>query len=81
VIVNRVSRLLGERRMTMRELGRRSGLAISTIHRLYHDQTDRLDLETLDRLCDVLGVGVGDIFEHVRTADCLPLEQEGERAA
>ncbi len=64
MIENRLSRLLGERRMSVSELQRRTGLAYTTLHSLYHGRTDRIDLDTLDRICRALGVGVGDILEY-----------------
>ena len=64
MIENKLSRLLGERRMSISELQRRTGLAYTTLHALYHGRTDRIDLDTLDRICRALGVGVGDILEY-----------------
>ena len=63
-IINRLSREMGARRLTMLELARRTGLSYSSVHALYHGRTRRIDLETLDRLCRALGVGVGDILEY-----------------
>jgi len=64
MIENRLSRLLGERRMSVSELQRRTGLAYTTLHGLYHGRTDRIDFDTLDKLCRALGVSVGDILEY-----------------
>jgi putative transcriptional regulator len=63
MIANRLSRILGEKRMNIRELERRTGVSYTSLHRLYHGTATRVDLVTLDRLCSVLGVGVGDILE------------------
>jgi len=64
MIENRLSRLLGERRMSVRELQRRTGLSYTTLHALYHATSTRVDLETLDRLCKALDVSVGEILEY-----------------
>ena len=64
MIENRLSRLLGERRLSIAELGRRTGIPYTSLHALYHGTATRVDLKTLDRLCRALGVGVGDILEY-----------------
>jgi len=65
VIVSRLSRLLGERRMSVQELAQRSGVSRRALHDLYHDRSSRIDYATLDRICRVLDVGVGDVLERV----------------
>jgi putative transcriptional regulator len=68
MIVNHLSRVLGEQRMPVSELQRRTGIPYTSLHALSHGRAQRLDLGTLDRLCAALGVGVGDLFEHVPEA-------------
>jgi len=64
MIVNRLSRLLGERRMNLSELQRQTGLSYVTLHGLYHGRSTRVDLETLDKICRALDVQPGDILEY-----------------
>jgi len=64
-IRNRLSRVMGERRLKIQDVADRAGLAYTTVFALYHDKARRVDLATLDRLCRVLNVGVGDLFEYV----------------
>lgn len=64
MIVNRLSRLLGERRMSIAELQRQTGLSYVTLHGLYSDKTTRVDFETLNRICKALDVQPGDILEY-----------------
>ena len=66
MIVNRLSRILGERRMSIAELQRQTGLSYVTLHGLYSDKTERIDFKTLDRICGALDVGVGDVLEYQR---------------
>jgi putative transcriptional regulator len=63
VIVNRLSRLMGERRLSIQDVAEGTGLAYSGLHALYHDKAKRLDVETLNKLCNFFGVGPGEIFE------------------
>ena len=65
MIVNHLSRLLGEKRMSVAELERASGVPYLSLHQLYHGRAKRADFGTLDKVCRALGVGVGDILEYV----------------
>ena len=67
MIVNRLSRLLGDRRMSIAELQRQTGLSYVTLHNLYSDKSRRVDFETLNKICRALSVQPGDILEY--TAD------------
>ena len=69
VLTNRLSRLMGERRLTIQAVADGTGLTRKTIHDLYHAKSVRIDLDTLNRLCAFLDVEPGAIFEWRRTAD------------
>jgi putative transcriptional regulator len=64
MIENRLSRLLGERRMSIAELGRQTGIPYTSLFELYHGRAKRVDLKTLDRICQALNVPVGAILEY-----------------
>lgn len=64
MIVNRLSRILGERRMSIAELQRQTGLSYVTLHNLYSDKSTRIDFETLNKICRALNVQPGDILEY-----------------
>jgi putative transcriptional regulator len=57
--------LLEDRGLTQTELQARTGLAYSTINDLYNNKPRRVELDTIDVLCDVLNCGVGDLLERV----------------
>ena len=61
-----LSRELGARRLSLRELGRRTGVAYSGLQALASGKATRLDLATLDRICAELDCEVGDLLERVR---------------
>lgn len=63
-IVNHLSREMGARRLSIREVVRRTGLSYSAMHDLYHGRVRRIDFATLDKLCRALDVKVGDILEY-----------------
>jgi putative transcriptional regulator len=64
VIVNHLSKLLGERRMSVKDLERGAGVNYNTLYEWYAGRTKRFDASVLDRLCAFLGVSVGDILEY-----------------
>ena len=64
-IKNNLSRMLGERKMTMRELADKAGIRPNTISNLYHEETQRIQISHINALCKALNCQVGDIFEYV----------------
>ena len=64
MIINHLSRVMGERRLNIQEVARRSGLAYTTVFDLYHARAKRPDLDTLNALCRALRIGVGDLLEY-----------------
>jgi putative transcriptional regulator len=64
VIVNHLSKLLGERRMKVADLARATGVSGNALYDWYSGRVRRFDADTLDRICTALGVGVADILEH-----------------
>ena len=65
MIVNHLPTLLAERRLKVADAVRATGISKTTLHKIYNDQSSRIDFDTIDKLCEYLEVGVGDIFEHV----------------
>lgn len=58
----RLRELLEKRGMAQTELQARTGLGYSTINALYHGKTERVEFATLDKLCEVLDCGVGELL-------------------
>lgn len=63
-IKSRLSVLMGERRYNIQDVYEKTGLSRSTIARLYHDKTQRVDYDTLDKLCKLFDCVVSDIIEY-----------------
>lgn len=57
--------LLAEKRLKVADLIRMTDISKSTMHKIYNDQTTRIDFETIDKICEALEVQVGDLFEYV----------------
>ncbi len=64
-----LSRLLGEKRMHLRELARRSGVSYYSLWTLYHEKTKAIGFNTIDQICRALECQVGDLFEFLETKE------------
>ena len=60
-----LSKILGEKRMTQKELAERTEIRPATIHKMYHELIDRVNLEHLSSICRVLNIQVEDILEYI----------------
>jgi putative transcriptional regulator len=58
-----LSALMGAKRLKIADVVRDTGINRSTVNRLYHETTTRIDYETLETLCNYLGCDVGDFLE------------------
>lgn len=65
MIVNRLPLLLAEKRLKVADAVRETGISKTTLHKIYNDQSTRIDFDTINKLCEYLDVKVGDIFEYV----------------
>lgn len=61
----RLRELLTERGMSQTELQTRTRLAYSTVNDLYNNKPRRVELETLDVLCEVLDCSIGELLERI----------------
>ena len=70
MLVNRVSRVMGDRRVSVTELARRAGISRPTASRLYHDTQDlNVSLDVLERVCEALDAHLCELFEYVPDGD------------
>lgn len=54
--------LMAEKEITQTQLRESLGLGSHTISKLYNNRFDRVDRETIEKLCDYFGIEVGDLF-------------------
>uniref|UniRef100_UPI0040261302 helix-turn-helix domain-containing protein n=1 Tax=Faecalibacterium sp. TaxID=1971605 RepID=UPI0040261302 len=57
-----LSTRLGERRMTQSELARATGIRSQTINEMYHDFSDRVNLDDIDLICEALDCTLSDLL-------------------
>lgn len=61
----KLSALLGERRITQAELARKTGIRPATINEMYHEFSVRVNLEHLDKICEVLNCDITELLEYI----------------
>lgn len=66
MIENKLSEVMGKKRLKISDVIAKTGLARNTVAELYHARAKRLDLDTLDKLCTALDCTPNDIIEHVK---------------
>lgn len=54
--------LMAEREMTQGQLREALGLGTHTVSKLYNNRFDRVDRETIEKLCDYFEVEIGELF-------------------
>lgn len=57
-----LSTRLGELRWTQADLARKTGIRPSTINEMYHEMSDRVNLEHLDLICEALDCDISDLL-------------------
>ena len=62
MIKSRLPILLAERRLRVADVVRATGISKTTLHKLYNEESSRIDFHTIDQLCQFLNVQVGDLF-------------------
>lgn len=60
-----LSKKLGELRMTQAELARKTKIRPSTINDMYHELCDRVNLNHIDKICNVLDCDLRDILVYI----------------
>ena len=60
---------MGTKRYNIQDVYEKTGLARSTIANLYHDKTQRIDYDTMDKLCKLFECNVGDLIEYYEMSD------------
>lgn len=60
-----LARLMGEHKMRIADVAREAGLSRATVTLLYKETAQKVDLEVLDKLCELFDCQLSDILEHV----------------
>ncbi len=60
-----LARLMGEKKMNVMDVARETGLHRNTVTLLYKETAQRVDLEAIDKLCDLFECEVGELLEKI----------------
>ena len=60
-----LSSLMGERKLKISDVERATGLHRNSITLLYRETANRVELETINKLCIFFDCKVNDIFEYI----------------
>jgi len=52
--------------MKMSDLSKQTGISKNALSDLYHEKTDRIRFDTLDKICKALHCSVADLVEYVQ---------------
>ncbi len=63
MIENKLSEIMGRKRVKIAELARAINISFAAAHRLYHNKVKTIDLNILDSLCKYLECTPNDIFK------------------
>lgn len=79
-----LSRILGERRMSQKELSKLTGIRPNTISEWYNEIAVSLKVEHIDRICEVLGCQLNELIEVIpnkmpKTGENLIIEEHGNQ--
>ena len=65
MIENRFAKILGERKLDRRDIVKMTGIDNHIILKIYKGNYSRIDLSTLNKLCEALECDTNDIFKYL----------------
>lgn len=60
-----LARLMGERKLKIVDVARETGLNRNTVTLLYKETAQRIDLDAIDKLCDLFECEISELLEKV----------------
>lgn len=57
---------MGERKLKIVDVARETGLHRNTVTLLYRETASRIDLDAVDKLCELFDCEVGELLERVK---------------
>jgi putative transcriptional regulator len=61
----RLSSILGDKKLKMSEVSRKTGIGTSTLLRFYHERSDGIRFDVLEKLCEFLDCQPGDLLVYI----------------
>lgn len=63
-----LARMKGERKMRIADVVRETGLSRTTVTLLYKETAQKVNLEALDKLCELFDCGISELLERATLA-------------
>ena len=60
----KLSELLGKHKMTQKALSDLTGIRQATISKMYYEETKRIEIDQIDKLCKAFDCRVEDLLEY-----------------
>ena len=64
-----LSTLMGKRKMKIMDVARATGLHRNTVSLLYKEEAVRIEIDAMDKLCELFNCSVGELFEYTPEED------------
>lgn len=58
-----LARMMGEHKLRIADGARETGLSRTTVTLLYKGTAQKVDLDTIEKICLLFGCGIGDLLE------------------
>lgn len=68
--------MMGAHKLRIADVARETGLSCATVTLLYKENAQKLDLETIEKLCLLFGCGIGDLLELQKSLQALRMKVE-----
>lgn len=65
MVKTKLSRILGERRISQSTLARMTNLSKNTINLIYNDNWLQIRKDTIDKICNALDIDISELFDIV----------------
>ncbi len=61
-----LSKLMGIHKLSIQDVHEKTGLNRATVSNLYHEKVNRIDFETMEKICKLFKIGPGELFEVIQ---------------
>lgn len=61
----KISELLGKHKMSQAALARATNIRPATVSKMYYEESKRLDISQLNRICNVFNCEISDLLEYI----------------
>lgn len=63
-----LSRLMGEKKMSIQDVHKETGISRTTLTDIYHEKVKQMKFDTIEKLCTLFNCTVCDLLELIKEA-------------